>query len=318
MYNRFYKTNFIFVANRYEEWQGGQCISQGAISTKIVAEVKNDIIHFELDNIGSILMLKSFDFGILGEDYCVLNDRIQYIHDTSDFNPVVPIVCHLFYSGSTMPCVRFAMTNPDRIVEFYGGLLELGQPSTGMRNTQHNAGFSETAESILKQLNEYGMLNSEAIMERAVKLFNENAEAKTIAQAKAIIESLKLFVKVYLLDKREHEFEDRVSTMKPKILMFIAICNYKIDNVNRAYCIAKQGLDAVDEAIEDSAFIGIPRSMYGSDTLQELVDVIENNRFDDVEDEDNYYNIAPEEVDTSKFEEFLSQMKMSHIFWTLE
>lgn len=33
MGNRFLKTNFIFKANRYEEWQGGACISRGSIDT---------------------------------------------------------------------------------------------------------------------------------------------------------------------------------------------------------------------------------------------------------------------------------------------
>ena len=97
MNNIFYKENFVFKADRYEEWQAGRCISQGLITTKIVAEVENNTIHFELDNIENIRMLSSFDFDILGEDYCILPDRIQYSHSTSDYNPIVPIVCNIFY-----------------------------------------------------------------------------------------------------------------------------------------------------------------------------------------------------------------------------
>ena len=44
-----YKNNFIFVAERYEAWQGGQCISQGPIDTRIVAEVNGDKIDFKLE-----------------------------------------------------------------------------------------------------------------------------------------------------------------------------------------------------------------------------------------------------------------------------
>lgn len=294
--SRFYKTNFKFVANRYEEWQGGRCISRGAISTEIVAEVYSNEIHFELDDIGNIKMLKSFDFDIYDESYCILPDRIQYSHSTSDFNPIVPIVCHLFSKGATIDYVRFAMTNPDRIVEFYGRIVQLGQPSLGKRSNQDSA-TGVTAEKTLRQLSGYGMLNADAVMERAVKLYNDNANGSTILQVKAIIESLKLFVKVYRLDEEEHEEEGRTSMLKPKILMFIALCNYKIDNINRAYCIAKQGLDAVDEAIEDSVFTGVPRSMYGADTLEEIIRTIENARYEDVEDEDNYYIIDPKEID---------------------
>lgn len=302
--SRFYKTNFKFVANRYEEWQGGRCISRGAISTEIVAEVYSNEIHFELDDIGNIKMLKSFDFEIYDENYCILPDRIQYSHPTSDFNPIVPIVCHLFSKGATIDYVRFAMTNPDRIVEFYGRIVQLGQPSLGKRSNQDST-TGVTAEKILRQLSGYGMLNADAVMERAVKLYNDNANGSTILQVKAIIESLKLFVKVYRLDEEEHEEEGRTSMLKPKILMFIALCNYKIDNINRAYCIAKQGLDAVDEAIENSVFTGVPRSMYGADTLEEIIRTIENGRYEDVEDEDDYYIIDPEEIDLARFEEIM-------------
>ena len=140
MNSRFYNANFRFVANRYEEWQAGRCISKGPISTEIVAEVSGNTIHFELDNIGGIRMLKSFDFDIYGEDYCILPDRIQYSCGTDDFNPIVPIVCHIFYSGTTMQYVRFAMTNPDRLVEFYGTLVECGHPSTERKaETDYNS-----------------------------------------------------------------------------------------------------------------------------------------------------------------------------------
>lgn len=300
----FFAKNFRFVANRFEEWQAGRCISQGPIQTQIVAEVNGNEIHFELDNIGNIKMLTSFDFEMPSREYCILQDRIQYIHDTSDFNPIVPIVCNLFYKGGTMEYVRFAMTNPDRLVEFYGSLVKLGQPSTGQR-TQQKGQSANTADNIIKELSNYGMLNTEAVMERAVMLYNDNVNVASIAQAKNIIESLKLFVKAYQLDEEEH---DKLgSPMKCKILMFIALCNYKIDNINRAYCIAKQGLDAIDEAIENSVLSGIPRSMYGEDTIKELMEAIEGNRFDEVEDEDDYYNIDPKEIVTSRFEEIIGQ-----------
>ena len=249
-------------------------------------------------------MLNSFDFEMPSREYCILQDRIQYIHNTSDYNPIVPIVCNLFYKGGTMEYVRFAMTNPDRLVEFYGTLIKLGQQSTGHR-TQVKANIENTADKILSELRSYGMLNTETVMEHAVKLYNDNASFASIAQAKNIIESLKLFVKAYQLDEEEHD--ELGSPMKCKILMFIALCNYKIDNINRAYCIAKQGLDAIDEAIDNSPIIGLPRSMYGEDNIKELMEAIEGNRFDEVEDEDDYYKIDPEEIDTSRFEEIIGQ-----------
>ncbi len=300
----FYKANFRFVANRYEEWLTGRCISKGPISTEIVAEVNGDEIHFELDDIGNIQMLKSFDFEILGKDYCVLADRIQYIHETWDFNPNVPIACNIFYNGSTMQYVRFATTNPDRLVEFYGHLVEFGQAATGKR-TAKSDNSSLSAESILKELQGYRMINAAAVMERATNIFNDNADVATIQQAKNIIESLKLFIKAYQLDR--DEFEEVGSPMKCKLLMFIAWCNFKIGNLNRAYCIAKQGLDAVDEAMNHSVIVGLPRSTFGTDNLEHLIDTIESNYINEIKDGDDYYKINPEEIDTSFFDDFAGE-----------
>lgn len=301
MGERFFNTNFVFVANRYEEWQAGRCISRGPIQTQIVAEVSGKEIHFELDNIGNIKMLTSFDFEMPSREYCILHDRIQYIHDTSDYNPIVPIVCNLFYKGGTMEYVRFAMTNPDRLVEFYGTLVKLGQPSSGKR-TAKSDNSSLSAESILKELQGYRMINAAAVMERATNIFNDNADVTTIQQAKNIIESLKLFIKAYQLDR--DEFEEVGSPMKCKLLMFIAWCNFKIGNLNRAYCIAKQGLDAVDEAMNHSVIVGLPRSTFGTDNLEHLIDTIESNYINEIKDGDDYYKINPEEIDTSFFDDF--------------
>lgn len=121
---RIFKKDFRFLANRYEEWQGGRCISQGAISCEIVAETKFNSIHIELSGADNLRILKSFNFEFLGSD--ILPDRVQYVHASSVFNPIVPVVCHLFYKRDTITYVRFAMTNPDRIIELYGSMLILG------------------------------------------------------------------------------------------------------------------------------------------------------------------------------------------------
>ena len=42
------------------------------------------------------------------------------------------MICNIFYKGDNIEYVRFAMTNPDRLIEFYGYMENLGQPSTGL------------------------------------------------------------------------------------------------------------------------------------------------------------------------------------------
>lgn len=123
---RVYKNSFRFKANRFEEWQSGRCISQGSISTEIVANVVGNTIHFNLDGIGNLKIVNAFDFDCGSPDVAILDDRVQYFVG-SDLNPIVPVVCHLFNNGNIIEYVRFAMTNPDRLIEFYGNMEKLGE-----------------------------------------------------------------------------------------------------------------------------------------------------------------------------------------------
>ena len=307
-----YKNNFIFVAERYEEWQGGQCISQGPIDTRIVAEVNGDKIYFNLDEILQLRILKSFEFATTG--FCVLSDRVQYAYETSDFNPIVPMICNIFYKGDNIEYVRFAMTNPDRLIEFYGYMEQLGQPSTGLskKSIKHTA----TAESILQEMASYGMLKADAVMERGINLHNEvqMSEVCTIQGGEKTIERLKLLIKALELDEEESEMNGRgTSMLKPKILEFIASCNYRLGNFNTAYCVAKQGLEAIDEAIEDSVFTGIPRSMYGAEGIENIINLIENAYYDQVEDEDDIWAVDPKEIITDTFDRFVNEQRQPQL-----
>ena len=163
------------------------------------------------------------------------------------------------------------------------------------------------SEKILQELRCANELNIDSIMERAVKIYNANSNIMDFEHGSIIIECLKLFVKVYQMD--EQEKRDKVSYLKPKILMFIALCNYKLDNMNRAYCIAHQGLDAIDVAVEKSMFVGIPKSSLGADTLHELINAIEGNAMEDLYDEDEYYSINPEDIDLRNYEYIMAKAK---------
>lgn len=298
---KIYKNNFKFEAVRYEEWQAGRCISQGPIDTVITAEVSGNSIHFELDDVGTLRILQSCDFDCGDAEIAILGDRIQYSHATSVFNPIVPIVCHVFYSENVIEYVRFAMTNPDRLIEFYGKMVELGQPSTGKRSTPIS-NKPATADEIMAELEGYGMLNVDALMERAVDLYNENAQINSLENAEAIAESLKLFVEVCDLEREQMENEDKeYSMLMPKILMFIALCNYKIGNVNSAYYIAKKALNEIDIAEENSVISGVPREVYGEPTIKELIDIIEEEHWDEVDEDMDIYDIDETEIDLDNF-----------------
>lgn len=304
MSNPFYKKSFRFLSNRYEEWQGGQCISEGLMNVEIIAQVEGNTIYFELKNKSDLNIRSSFEFQILNEDYCILPDRIQYINDTSIQTRDNPIVCNIFYDSNTINYVRFAMTNPDRLLEFYGKVLEVGQNTLKSIGSAHTPQFSSEAE--LKHLQSNDMYDVDPIMDIAVKEYNKNSEAKNIDQARNILECLKMFVKAYELEIEKNE--DSTSLMTPKILMFIALCNYKISNINQAYCVSKLGLDAADKAMEDSA-IKFPKNLLGTDTFNEIITTIDNNKPEQVKDRDNYKNVDPTIIDSTSLEEIIDLLE---------
>ena len=117
--------NFVFKASRYEEWQAQRCISQGPIETTIIAKADAERIHFELIGADNLRIMRRFSFILAASDD--MGYRLQYV-TSSDFNPISPVVCHVFMKSSyNIDYVRFAMTNPDRLIEFYGVMTDFGE-----------------------------------------------------------------------------------------------------------------------------------------------------------------------------------------------
>ena len=306
-----FKKNFVFNAFRYEEWQGGRCISQGQIDTTIIAEIYDGVIHFELDDVGGLRIQKKFSF-TADEPSIDLGARLQYIHATSDMNPVVPIVCHVFKKGEDdIEYVRFAMTNPDRIIEFYGTMTELGQKS---RREAVQEPVAVDASRILDELDGYGMLNKEAIFEKAVGIYNANGDPHTALELSNLVEALKLFVRADELDlesmEEDDEFEDedeegiqkdRYSFFRPKILLYIALCNLHIGNFNQAYYVARKGLSALDDVLMYSPFQGLDPNMFGKDDLEGIVRMIEENQGDKINEDDDEESIDETDIDLKNY-----------------
>lgn len=120
---RYFGKSFNFKARRFEEWQAGRCISSGLCNTTIIATSSAKFLFvkpsmkFELYDEKQVNIDKTSTFYL--QNSHILRDRIQYAN-TSSFNPTTPCVCHIFFELGRISCVRFAMTNPDRIVEYYG------------------------------------------------------------------------------------------------------------------------------------------------------------------------------------------------------
>lgn len=299
---KIFRNNFRFIADRYEEWQAGQCISSGPIGTIVNAVVKGDYIHFTLEGKEELRILDSFSLHCKEPHAIVLHDRVQYVQATHDMNPIVPIICHLFYEGDNIEYVRFGMTNPDRLIEFYGTLEDLGQ-----YGTPGSKPISEacTAEDILKELRNNKTETVAALNQRAEDLFN-TASPKTIEGKKTIAEALKLFVEALRLEREElnniecdndNDREENCSIASAKLLSMISLCNLYIGNYNSAYHLAKKGLDELKYAMDHSVIQGFTGDMFGEDIMISVLRVIEKKKIDEVDLSIDYYDIDELEID---------------------
>ncbi len=123
--NDLYRKPFAFLANRYEAYQDGRCIGSGDIFSSILSIPQGRNIGFDIQ--GDVPESMSNHFLLFADfaDSDILVDRIQYgrlYNDLRNLDKRIPIVCNLF---SNMNCIRFALPNPLRIVEFYGSYGEI-------------------------------------------------------------------------------------------------------------------------------------------------------------------------------------------------
>lgn len=269
-----YKNSFSFHATRYEEWMYGQCLRNGFIEADIVAESTTKDIRFYISETGSLEINDSSVFEFTDDTNELVLDRIIYYHKADSPESNEPVECQLFRDGTMISSIRFIMINPLRVIEFYGNVIEIGQPK---RHIYKESIQIKTAESILSHLKATYRYDADKIMETAVKHFELYNEAAAHEQIRGIVESLKLFVEVYKLLIEQTYNDGRTHLLLPKVYFFISICNLKICNVEQAYAVAKEGLAKVNAAISESVFENLPPEILGADDLKRIITDIENN-----------------------------------------
>lgn len=118
-----YMKSISFHVNRFEEWTAGQCINRGPLNFDIHLIAKNESINVEIPDSKRFKIHDNFSFPFLGSD--VLEDRVQYVNAPGDStDPTKPIILHIFVKADKIEYIRFAMSFPDRIIEFYGEQIE--------------------------------------------------------------------------------------------------------------------------------------------------------------------------------------------------
>ena len=123
--NTLVNKSFKFVSDRYEEWMAGTCISEGSLSALITVTVKGEEVNVSLEGADEIRIDKEISFASIGFGSSVdLGDKLQYLNPNFIMSdPVCPVLFHVFYTGGEINFLRFAMTFPDRIIEFYGNVV---------------------------------------------------------------------------------------------------------------------------------------------------------------------------------------------------
>lgn len=124
--NTLVNKSFKFASHRFEEWTEGVCISEAPLNAMITVEVQGDQVNVSLEGIESIRINKKVTFSAIGESGMSidLGDRLQYLNPNFIMtDSVCPILFHVFYNEGEINYLRFAMTLPDRIIEFYGDVV---------------------------------------------------------------------------------------------------------------------------------------------------------------------------------------------------
>lgn len=118
-----YKKCISFHVERYEQWQGGACTAKGCLDFDLHIIAKQTGVSVDIPNLAQFRMHNHVDFPFIGSQ--VLHDRIQYVNAPGDSEDSTrPIILHIFVKNGKIDCIRFAMSFPDRIIEFYGYQIE--------------------------------------------------------------------------------------------------------------------------------------------------------------------------------------------------
>lgn len=117
--------------------------------------------------------------------------------------------------------------------------------------------------------------------EIAAQLFNNNCNIQNEEQIKNIFRSLKLFISL------NQSIYDRSDITLPRVFSFIALCNYKMGNYDRAYWCAKKSVELGEIAMSNSCFV-CDTNLYLDPNVFELIEVLENQYDSDINFERGY------------------------------
>ena len=138
-------------------------------------------------------------------------------------------------------------------------------------------------------------------MDRAVQLFNNNCNVRNLQEIENILEALKQFIAI------NKSIENRSDTILPRIYSFIALCNYKMGNFDRAYWCAKKSIELGEEAMANSVLIS-DVNFYLDKNVFVLVETLEKNHSSEIDFSRNYHNGEENVFDDSIVQDLIQKL----------
>jgi hypothetical protein len=110
-------------------------------------------------------------------------------------------------------------------------------------------------------------MDAEEHLKEGIRLYDDGYYLKGSKDIRSIVEALGQFIET-------NKQLDEKSPLKPKSLCYIALCNYKIGNLNSAYRIALKAKNSIAPAIDGVPVIGLTGAMLGEDRIDDLIKTI--------------------------------------------
>ena len=303
-----YRTSIHYLADSYEIFEGGKRLDAGVCNVDIRGIAKQTEIKFVLTGAESFPLASVFLFPFSTPEAELLPDRIAYMKMFVPDGKNEPMVCHLFLKGDKLDFIRFAVMgmNGFKLFEFKGRLLEDD-------NVEDISLKVKSAETVISELRRTGSLTPQGLLDWGVDLYNANSDVETPENIRAIIEAFKVFVEAYKLemdrmadekedlyvdeDDEEENDDNSFSFALPVILKFIALCNYKLNNLTQAGKVAELGLVELEKAMNNS-FISFDPNNLGKNTMEEIIDLVrEAGQYESYDEDDESFDETEMDLD---------------------
>ena len=298
----FYRKNIRYLADSYEIYEAGQRPDAGVCNVDIRCVVNDEGVRFSLVGAEQFPLPAVFTFPLNEPEAELLPDRITYFLQYPPGGNI-PMVSALFIKGYDLDFIRFAVmgNNGFKLYEFKGKVLAVGDVEDMAKKVM-------TAESVIAELRRTDSLMPSSLFEWGAKWYEDNKDCELPDQIKALIEAFRLFVEADKLEKESMEREGKEHSITlVGILKYLALCNFKLDNLEQAGKIAQLGLIELEKALEESSIIIDPDRL-GKRIMEEVVDLVKKEgKYEEYNEDDEEFDEA--EIDLEAAQGYLLLME---------